>query len=285
MTPAPSLIQNVLHPSDFTEASHVAFVHALKAALVARSQLALLHVTQEENVDWTDFPGVRDTLLRWGLIPEGSGKSAVARLGVDVIKVIRRESDPVKAVLGYLERHGTDLIVLASHRHGDAWWGGGVAEPIARQSNEMTLFLPAGVPGFVSAEDGSVSLRHVLLPITTTPRPHAAISAAARLVQQLGCASGVFTLLHSGDSSTLPAVHPPEVEGWEWRTVVTEGNPVDDILTTARTGTTDLIVMTTDGRNGFLDALRGSHSERVLLDAPCPLLAIPEMSSIAVALA
>jgi nucleotide-binding universal stress UspA family protein len=33
--------------------------------------------------------------------------------------------------------------------------------------------------------------------------------------------------------------------------------------------------MTTDGRNGFLDALRGSHSERVLQRTPCPLLAIP----------
>jgi nucleotide-binding universal stress UspA family protein len=37
----------------------------------------------------------------------------------------------------------------------------------------------------------------------------------------------------------------------------------------------DLIVMSTDGRHGFLDALRGSHSERVLHGSPCPLLAIP----------
>ena len=37
-----------------------------------------------------------------------------------------------------------------------------------------------------------------------------------------------------------------------------------------------LIVMSTDGRNGFLDALRGSHSERVLRQAPCPLLTVPE---------
>ncbi|MFY7891978.1 MAG: universal stress protein, partial [Pirellula sp.] len=36
-----------------------------------------------------------------------------------------------------------------------------------------------------------------------------------------------------------------------------------------------LIVMATDGRDGFLDALRGSHSERVLRRAHCPLLIIP----------
>jgi len=37
----------------------------------------------------------------------------------------------------------------------------------------------------------------------------------------------------------------------------------------------DLIVMATEGRNGFLDALRGSHSEQVLRQCACPLLAIP----------
>jgi nucleotide-binding universal stress UspA family protein len=38
--------------------------------------------------------------------------------------------------------------------------------------------------------------------------------------------------------------------------------------------------MSTDGRNGFLDVLRGSHSERVLRHAPCPLLAIPDYSHV-----
>jgi DNA-binding transcriptional LysR family regulator len=37
----------------------------------------------------------------------------------------------------------------------------------------------------------------------------------------------------------------------------------------------DLIVMSTDGRNGFLDGLRGSHSERVLRQAGVPLLTVP----------
>lgn len=33
--------------------------------------------------------------------------------------------------------------------------------------------------------------------------------------------------------------------------------------------------MSIDGRNGFLDAFRGSHSERVLRQVPAPLLTIP----------
>ncbi len=36
----------------------------------------------------------------------------------------------------------------------------------------------------------------------------------------------------------------------------------------------DLIVMATAGRDGFLDALRGSVTEQVLRRAPCPVLAV-----------
>jgi nucleotide-binding universal stress UspA family protein len=40
----------------------------------------------------------------------------------------------------------------------------------------------------------------------------------------------------------------------------------------------DLVVMSTDGRSGFLEALRGSHTERVLQQVHAPLLAVPEHS-------
>ena len=59
------------------------------------------------------------------------------------------------------------------------------------------------------------------------------------------------------------------------------GDVIETIVATARGTRADLIVMTTDGRNGFLDALRGTHSERVLRAAPCPLLAIPATAFVA----
>jgi nucleotide-binding universal stress UspA family protein len=37
----------------------------------------------------------------------------------------------------------------------------------------------------------------------------------------------------------------------------------------------DLVVMATAGHHGFLDALRGSTTERVLRKLTCPLLAVP----------
>ena len=70
------------------------------------------------------------------------------------------------------------------------------------------------------------------------------------------------------------------VYSWEWSDIVRSGDVIDTIVQTASDMATDLIVMSTDGRNGFLDALRGSHSERVLRRTPCPLLAIPAEAAV-----
>src|SRR3954462_7923755 len=90
-----SIIDSVLHPTDFSEASLIAFHHALKAALIAKSCLTLLHVSTGESGELMDFPGVRQTLERWGLLPKGSPASAVAELGIDVRKVVANPHEPV----------------------------------------------------------------------------------------------------------------------------------------------------------------------------------------------
>lgn len=271
------VIQSVLHPTDFSEGSHVAFYHALKASLLAKSALTLLHVSSNGKPGWSRFPGVRETLERWRLLPEGSPKSAVQELGIYASKVIAEESDPVEAVLAYLWKRPSDLIVLATHQHkGHArWLHKSVAEPVARRATQMTLFIPGESRGFVSAEDGSVSLSRVLIPVAEIPNPQLALDAAARLVTGLNCANGVFTLLHVSESDAMPDVSCPEVNGWEWKMERRSGDVIKTILDTACEMNADLIVMSTDGRNGFLDALRGSHSERVLRQCSVPLLTVP----------
>ncbi|PYS88202.1 MAG: hypothetical protein DMF62_10470 [Acidobacteria bacterium] len=271
------LIERVLHPTDFSEGSKVAFYHALKAALLAKSKLTLLNVSPDATARWSDFPGVRETLERWGLIPPGSPKSAVIDLGIDVRKEITKKSDPVDAVVSYVEQHPAEMIVLAtSQKKGVArWLSGSVAEPIARKATEMTLFLAAESRGFVSAEDGSVSLSNILVPVASSPSPQPAIEAAARLVKGLQRDHGTFTLLHVGDTGSMPALNTPEVPGWDWNKDVRSGDVIQTIIDAANDTKADLIVMVTEGRNGFLDGLRGSHSERVLRQAGVPLLTVP----------
>ena len=275
--PGFSIIQSVLHPTDFSEGSLVAFHHALKAAMLAKSKLTLLHVSTDGSSEWSHFPGVRETLERWGALPKGSPKAAVGMLGIDACKVMANKGEPVDAVVNYLVSNPTDLIVLStSKRNGRIpWLGKSVSEPVTRKAGEMTLLIPGDVEGFVSHKDGSVSLNKILIPIARTPRPEPALNAAARFVQKWNCSEGTFVLLHVGNSNTMPALRLPEVPGWTWKKELRTGEVIEGIVKSAKEHKADLIVLATDGRNGFLDGLRGSHSERILRYGVAPLLTIP----------
>ena len=272
-------IKAVLHPTDFSEASTVAFHHALKVTLLTKSKLSILSI-ESDGPEWEDFPGIRETLERWQLLPKGSPRSAVGRLGMDARKIIPEYSDPVEAVLRFLKTHEVDLIVLATHRQEGSlsWFSKSVAQPVARRAEEMTLFLPDGSDGFVAEADGSVSLQRILIPIAKTPRPQPALQAAGRLVTGLKCPEGTFTLMHVGQSATMPRVRLPDIPGWGWNKELRTGDIVQTISDAANETKADLVVMATDGRSGFLEGLRGSHCERILRQTGVPLLTVPVIS-------
>jgi hypothetical protein len=80
--------QRIFHPSDFSVASKVAFVHALKLAVSTNGRLTILHTGAEGSADdWLEFPRVRRTLERWEMLPPNSPKDAIFNLGLDVEKV------------------------------------------------------------------------------------------------------------------------------------------------------------------------------------------------------
>ena len=54
--------------------------------------------------------------------------------------------------------------------------------------------------------------------------------------------------------------------------MITDGDEASTILETASAENVDLIVMTTHGRTGLTRWVLGSVTERVLHDAPCPVL-------------
>jgi len=60
----------------------------------------------------------------------------------------------------------------------------------------------------------------------------------------------------------MPEVRCPEISGWRWDEITRSGDVADLIDQTAREIPVDLIVMFTEGRNGFLDALRGNPPVR-----------------------
>jgi nucleotide-binding universal stress UspA family protein len=282
LTDSQAWFQRIFHPSDFSDASNVAFVHALKLAVSTNGRLTVLHTGAEgSGDDWLEFPRVRRTLEHWEMLPPNSPKDAIFNLGLDVEKVASPHSDAVRSVLLYLRKHPHDLIVLATHQHDglDRWTHKPVAEPIARRSGEMTLFIPHGVEGFVSLDSGAVSLRNILIPVDHSPDPQLAVDGAVSMAHALECRGVIFTLLHVGDEARFPNVITPQRETWQWRRISGQGRVEQQILEAADECRADLIVMATQGHHGFLDALRGSTTERIVRNSKCPVLAVPAYGS------
>ena len=73
----------------------------------------------------------------------------------------------------------------------------------------------------------------------------------------------------------MPSLKLPTDTDWTWTKAAMRGEPADRIAQSAKELRADLIVMTTDGPDGLLDALRGSTSERVLAKTHCPVLHLP----------
>ena len=84
--PRSEALIKILHPSDFTPASLIAFAHALKIALLSKAELEIVHVEphkigSDKDVHWSEFPGVGATLARWQVLPTDAEIDEVAKLG------------------------------------------------------------------------------------------------------------------------------------------------------------------------------------------------------------
>ncbi len=274
MTP---LIRSILHPTDFTDLSGLAFAHALRLALAARSELHLVHVAQHDTGGALAFPHVRRLLVQWGLSNEDDPPWEIgSKLGIDVQNARIRWQQPTQGIIGFLREHPCDLMVLATHG-GDGfehWLRGSVSEAVSRRASIPTMFIAPGARGFVDQVTGDTRVRRALVPIDFSPNPSAAIKIVRFIGRLLAGADIIVHLLHVGRSPPpAPAVSsrlaplPP--------VMLRSGNVVQSILDAAAEFDVDFIGMPTAGHGGVLDALRGSTTERVIRHAPCPVFAIP----------
>lgn len=274
-----SLIRSIVHPTDLSNLSTPAYVHALRIALAAQTKLYGLHVKQDGADGVSGFPDVRRLLAQWGLLEEDEPLATIAtKLGTRLENVTLGQRDPADAIQQFLDQHVCDLVVLGTHgRDGiDRWLNGSIAENVFKRSAISTLFVPRGARGFVNQVTGDLGLRHVLVPVDQSPAPNRAIEAARGLVHHLTGPDFTMQLLHVGRGAET--IHS-SISNLESSPPITirYGNVVQTIVDAAIEYDADLICMPTAGHHGILDAMRGSTTERVIRHAPCPVLAVPSV--------
>jgi nucleotide-binding universal stress UspA family protein len=166
--------------------------------------------------------------------------------------------------------------------------GGGVA--IELGPNECQLPTPEVSPG---QEPLAVfSLKKILVPLDFSDCSKKALQYAVRFARQF---EAEITLLHVVPRyPAVPEMGPIDVETLQdgraqlevvrltigdlapCHTLLRTGTPYTEIVEAAKDQTMDLIVIATHGHKGLTRAILGSTAERVVRQAPCPVLVVRE---------
>lgn len=144
-----------------------------------------------------------------------------------------------------------------------------------------------------------IEIRKILAPTDFSAHATQAVRYACSLAERFGAELHLLHVLSdiipAGPDPMLTPVLPPEFyteseaqsratlartiePAWGKpsfvSTAVRWGDPVEEIVDEARKIRADLVVIATHGRTGLRHALLGSVAERIVREAPCPVLTI-----------
>jgi nucleotide-binding universal stress UspA family protein len=252
----------IVHTTDLHD-ERVAFEHSVALARAAGVELVALHANGGSEA-MSRMPEAGSVLVQWGADPQAV---AYRKLVHECCE------DPVETVLDALRTLDPALVVASTHRRGALarFFAGSRAEAIAHNVTVPALLLPQDVRGFVSAYDGSIALDRILVPVGDATHAAAAVAAALWLVDFARVQETELVLLHVGHEA-VDAPVPSRPGTTIIRAHVPGGAIEAAILDAARSASA--IVMVTHGHDSPADVLLGSHTDRVLHQAPCAVLSV-----------
>lgn len=212
--------------------------------------------------------------------------------------------DPASQILQTIAHRGPDLVVMSTNGRGalGRFVFGSVADRIVRTSPVPVLLVrpAADAP---AAEGGHVT--RLLVPLDGSALAEAALPVATTLAQRLGvpihlvrATNSAMVLATLGGGAPFPAAPPADVydqlgsdlerEATTYLGGVAKGLQADGIAASWEVGAGspyaeiedavtpgDLLVMTSHGRGGVMRWLLGSVAEKLVRDAPAPVLLVP----------
>lgn len=283
-------LREILFPSDLSPESDRAFEHAALLARRFAAHVTLYHVVEAPPASVDPRDPQRDVLRRACLQAREHLERRASELPRDWDILVDREDAVVLALERMLEAARPDLVVMATHRRrGIArLLLGSVAEAVVRRGRAPVLC--------VREPDHGVALpyRRILVPTDLSRGSRRAFPLAAELACSFGAevvavhaaavptgaaASGTAGICYEVEERVpseerLKAFLMPEFLGLKITPRVFVGAAWDRIVETAHVERADLIVMSTHGRDSLADRVLGSHTERVVRHAPCPVLVV-----------
>jgi len=301
-----SPFRNILFPTDFTVHARAALKYAVAFARSGGGRVVLFSVqsgTVPPNLLTLPERVFEEQDNRWLLQLRAEVKELLADplfTGLEVEPVIV-EGDPAPAIARAVRAYDIDLVTVVTHgRKGlaRALWGSTAEEIIAEAPCPVLIIRPPQ-HDFVEHK-GSLSeihLNRVLLATNFRPSSTAATQVANQLANGTGAElhavyvigdyieqfslmfpeSGLSALSHLRKYVQEKMALLRREDGTRAIPHIAEGRPYEEIVTLAAEKDADLIVIGTNVHASLFGGapVLGSEIERVVRNAPCPVLCVP----------
>ena len=302
MTPR-ALFRRILCPTDFSDASRAALLHAISMARWCEAEITVVHVSPIlpvagiEPAAAVSMASASETT--WGvMLDDLSDFAAPARRAGLEVHTALLEGEAVHEILGLAQGISADIIVMGTHgRSGvNRWLLGSVAESLLRRSACPVVTVSHAAAGGPARRDDPFGT--IVCPVDLRGASRATLEFGLALARDEGASLTLLHVVEAPDAVTdfnahfeipehralLAADARSRLEGAvpaELRArcrvseVVTVGRPDREILRVAEERHADLIVMGARGPNPIDALFFGSTARRVVRDAPCPVLTLP----------
>jgi len=282
--------KRILCPTDLTPESDEALRYGVTLASAYNAKLFLLYC--REGRDTKAGSAQTSSLFTASLAPY-LGLTSFSELNWEGL-VVEQVDDVGEAIVREATKHNVDLIVMRSRRrpHAAALFGS-TAETVFRKAFCPVLVIHPREREWVGLSSGEIDLQRVLVAHDLTFDSELALKYGLSLAQEYQAELHLHHVLSSEERAEpeaawadarqesayknaarqLQAAIPKEA--FLWCKVVTSvscGEPYEKVLGYAKEHDIDLICLGTGGGGSLIGELFGSNVDRVLRQAPCPVL-------------
>lgn len=283
-------IERILCPTDLTPDSRAALRYAAALAQAYDAQLIQMYCADSSDNKGT-LNGKPADLLEAALQEHANQKDLNA-LGWKSLVV--GCDDPGDCITREASRHRADLIIMRSRRrpHRAALLGS-VAESVSRTAPCPVLVLHADERDWISGTERKIGLQRLLVAYDFSDHSELALKLGLSVAQEYQAELHLlhvlppFTLdepeiswyplgkegIYHKAARKLQRAVPDEAHLWcKIKNVICEGQPYREIIHYAQRNDIDLVCLGAQGAGFGLMTLFGSNVDRVLRQAPCPVL-------------
>ena len=283
-------IERILCPTDLTPDSEAAVRYAVTLARAYDAHLLLMYC-EPDSATPASSAGNPQGFLEAALRKHASA-SEIERW--DWQSNVVKCDDPGDCITREAARYGADLIIMRSRRrpHRAALLGS-VAESVSRTAPCPVMVVHSDEREWIDGADGEIGLKRVLVAFDFSDHSEQALKLGLMIAQEYQAELHLlhvlppFTLnepeiswyplgsegVYHKAARRLQKAVPDEAHLWcTIKNVVSEGQPYREIIHYAEANEIDLLCIGAQGAGFGLLALFGSNVDRVLRQAPCPVL-------------